>query len=230
MKKIIASAVVAIATLSASQAAVFNGASAGLTAGVLNTNNTFRFNHDVPGVTNGSHKSAAAKGLGSFGIHFDYDRSAANAFYWGLGLDLMFYTGKATKSSAITDATIGVNVPVKMEAKYKWSSEVDARFGYNFCNNVVAYALTGLRFYNKEVKISLNNENFKDKARKHRFAPVLGAGVKAKVTNNLSVGAEYRYAFERKMTDKGDVLGVLSYNAQLKQQSHAVLAKVSYHF
>lgn len=228
MKKIIASAVVAIATLSASQAAVFNGASAGLTVGAHLSRNNARYtvNHSVQGRLL-DEKAKLNRNFGTFGIHFDYDRSAANAFYWGMGLDLMFYSGAKAKKSEADDA-------VQTKIKYNWSSEVDARFGYNFCNNVAAYALAGLRVYNKEIKLIDTDDNSTvEKYKKTRLAPVIGLGTKFKVTNNISLGAEYRFAFEKnhKKTQSLNLGNATAHEkAELRQNSHSILAKVSYHF
>lgn len=205
MKKIIASAVIAAATLSASQAAVFNGASAGLTMGTLtskydNKANTTKFN--------------ASKTFGAYGVHFDYDRSSCNSFYWGLGLDFAIYSGKMQKTSALLN--------LKAKATYSWSSEFDVRLGYNFGNTVAVYGLAGVRLYDKTIKLYNATTNaLLAKESKTRFAPTLGLGAKVKVADKVSVGAEYRYAFERKET-----FGTV----KSKQSSHAVLAKVSYHF
>ena len=212
MKKIIASAVIAAATLSASQAAVFNGASAGLTLGTLTskTKHSYKVNNIY-----GSNK--VNKTFGAYGVHFDYDRSSCNSFYWGLGYDFMLHSGKATKT---------VN-GLKSTVKYSWSSELDARLGYNFGNTVVAYALAGVRLYKKEFNMNARKTVGGITAvatmRKNsaEFAPTLGLGAKVKVSDKISLGAEYRYAFER--TEK---LG----SQKLKNASHAALAKVSYHF
>ena len=213
MKKIIASAVIAAATLSASQAAVFNGASAGLTMGTLITKYDAKLKVANTNVT----LAKMSKALGSYGIHFDYDRSASNAFYWGLGLDFSVYSGKASKT---TD-------DVKTKMSYSWSSELDVRLGYNFCNHVAAYGLAGLRLYKKEFKMidTDDNSTFYKKA-KTRVAPVIGLGTKVKVSDTVSVGAEYRYAFERKETTS--LVGLAS--VKQTQSSHAALVKVSYHF
>ncbi|MBX3457746.1 MAG: porin family protein [Candidatus Paracaedibacteraceae bacterium] len=206
MKKIIASAVIAAATLSASQAAVFNGASAGLTMGTL----TSKFDNKVNGT-----KFNASKTFGSYGIHFDYDRSSSNSFYWGLGLDFAMYSGKMQKTSALLNR--------KLKATYSWSSEFDVRLGYNFCNHVAVYGLAGLRLYDKTIKMFNATTNVQVvKESKTRLAPTLGLGAKVKVSDAVSFGAEYRYAFERKET-----LGTI---AKSKQSSHAALVKVSYHF
>lgn len=214
MKKIIASAVIAAATLSASQAAVFNGASAGLTLGTLIT----KYDAKLKANNTNVRLAKLSKALGSYGVHFDYDRSAANSFYWGLGLDFAMYSGKATKT--IDD--------IKAKMSYSWSSEFDVRLGYNFCNNVAAYGLTGLRLYKKDFKMidTDDNSTFFKKS-KTRLAPVIGLGAKVKVSDKVSVGAEYRYAFERKETT-----ALIGTGASIKetQRSHAVLAKVSYHF
>ncbi|AIK97111.1 outer membrane protein [Candidatus Odyssella acanthamoebae] len=214
MKKIIASAVVAAATLSASQAAVFNGYSAGITAGSFSSQN--RWNHKDNGTTQ---KEKLNKTFGTYGIHFDYDRSAPNAFYWGLGLDAMLFSGKKTH----TDQEEGI----KETLKYTWSSELNARLGYNICNNAAVYGLVGVRAYHKKLKaLDTDDNSVIYKLEKTRLAPVIGAGIKAKVAANISAGVEYRYAFEKKRTWKyAD-----GSKSELKQDSHAVLAKVSYHF
>ncbi len=209
MKKIIVSAVIAAATLSASQAAVFNGASAGLTVGTL----TSKFDNKV-----NSTKFNASKTFGSYGIHFDYDRSSCNSFYWGLGLDFAVYSGKLSKTST--------QVNLKSTATYSWSSEFDVRLGYNFGNTVAVYGLTGLRLYDKTIKFFNATTNAQvAKESKTRLAPTLGLGAKVKVSDKVSLGAEYRYAFKRKETSKAINVSVKS-----KQSSHAALVKVSYHF
>lgn len=213
MKKIIASALIAAATLSASQAAVFNGYSAGLTAGTL----IAKYDAKIKANNTTVDLMKMSKALGSYGVHFDYDRSAANSFYWGLGLDFSIYSGHAKKT----------NKDLKAKMSYSWSSELDTRLGYNFCNNVAAYGLVGLRLYKKTFKLidTDDNSTLYNKT-KTRLAPVIGFGTKVKVSDKVSVGAEYRYAFERKETTS--ILGVASIKET--QSSHAVLAKVSYHF
>lgn len=214
MKKIIASALIAAATLSASQAAVFNGYSAGLTAGVLSakTKHSFKAN-------NITDSTKINKTYGAYGVHFDYDRSASNAFYWGLGLDFLLHSGKGTKTAN----------GLKSSVKYSWSSELDARLGYNFCNNVVAYGLAGVRLakkvsdFNVKKTVGLVTVTARAKKSSAEFAPTLGFGAKVKVSDQISVGAEYRYAFEG--TEK-----TATSNQKIKQSSQAVLAKVSYHF
>ena len=209
MKKIIASAVIAAATLSASQAAVFNGASAGLTLGTL----TSKFDNKIGGT-----KFNASKTFGAYGVHFDYDRSSCNSFYWGLGLDFSLYSGKMQKSFALLNT--------KVKATYSWSSEFDVRLGYNFGNSAVVYGLAGLRLQDKTIKILNATTNvLLAKESKTRLAPTIGLGAKVKVSDKVSVGAEYRYAFERKETLTG-----INHVAKSKQTSHAALAKVSYHF
>lgn len=209
MKKIIASAVIAAATLSASQAAVFNGASAGLTMGTL----TSKFDNKV-----NTTKFNASKTFGSYGVHFDYDRSACNSFYWGLGLDFAMYSGTMKKTSRALN--------LKVKSTYSWSSEFDVRLGYNFGNAAAVYGLAGLRLYDKTIKLFNATTNAQvAKESKTRLAPTLGLGAKVKVSDKVSVGAEYRYAFERKETFK-----TINLTAKSKQHSHAALAKVSYHF
>jgi outer membrane immunogenic protein len=223
MKKIIASAVVAAATLSASQAAVFNGYSAGLSGGSFTSNNRAKLSI----LNNTAAKGKLNKTFATYGIHFDYDRSSANSFYWGLGLDAMFFAGK--KTHTFTNG--------KMSLKYSWTSELDARFGYNICNNAAVYALVGLRAYHKKinysgsVRVAGRTTTTADKMDKTRFAPVIGGGVKAKISANISAGLEYRYAFERedKLKVISNTAGTIA-SSKFKQDAHAVLAKVSYHF
>ncbi len=216
MKKIIASAVIAAATLSASQAAVFNGASAGLTAGTLTSKTKHSFKKDS---VFGSAKFN--KTYGAYGVHFDYDRSAANSFYWGLGLDVLLHSGKSSKTVSGLKSTV----------KYSWSSEFDARFGYNFCNNVVAYGLAGIRLYKKEFNMNTTKTvgatvvKATMKKTGSELAPTLGLGAKVKVSDKISLGAEYRYAFEKDVKSNNN-----GGTQKLKNSSHAVLAKVAYHF
>lgn len=217
MKKIIACAVVVAATLSTSQAAVFNGASVGLSAGTLTSKYTAKTS-----VLGFHAKKSVNNTFGTYGIHFDYDRSHANTFYWGMGLDFMLYSGSKSKNIVDADGDVA-----KLTTKYSWSSELDARFGYNFCNNAIVYGLAGLRLYDKNIKlIDTFDGEVVYKKHKTKVAPVIGAGFKAKVTNNISAGIEYRYAFERE--DKYSVNNIA--HLKVTQDSHAVLAKVSYHF
>lgn len=216
MKKIIASAIVAAATLSASQAAVFNGYSAGLTAGVVSSK--VKHSHKFNNVTE---RNNLNKTYGAYGVHFDYDRSASNSFYWGLGLDFLVASGKKTKTITGQKASV----------KYSWMSELDARLGYNFCNNVAVYGLAGLRLYKKESSFNIRKvsgatiSTSSMKETGTRFAPTLGLGAKVKVSNQISLGAEYRYAFE-----KDEKYNSNQISQKAKNSSHAVLAKVSYHF
>lgn len=214
MKKIITSAVVAAATLSASQAAVFNGASVGLSAGTLTSQNTIK--HTVVGAPN--YTTKLNKTGGSFGVHFDYDRSHSNSFYWGLGVDFMFNSGTAKKQ----DKNF-TNYRYKIQNS--WFSEFDLRLGYNVCNNAIVYGLVGLRLFESKITANVQNRSPLYKKTKTELAPTLGAGFKVKVASNLSAGLEYRYAFEQNTTFKG-----LNFKDKVKQSSHAVLAKVSYHF
>ena len=197
MKKIIASAVIAAATLSASQAAVFNGASAGLTMG---TNTTTFKDKDVDGTTT-NHKT-----IGLYGIHFAYDFSKANSVYFGLGLDVL---SGFTKMKFKEDEG-------KFTVKYRVSSELDAKLGYNICNQTVLYGLVGGKVYNYASKDSDG-----DKSSDTHFAPVIGLGAATKVSEKISAGLEYRYSFDRTTKDE---------DSKFKMRSHAVLAKVSYHF
>lgn len=192
MKKAILSAIAVAATLSTAQAAVFNGPSIGLVGGV----NISKL--EIPANTI---KVSTSKTLGAFGVQFLYDMSKANALYFGLGLDALGYTGSLDLGSR--------------SYKLKFSSQLDARLGYNFCGQTIAYVLAGGRLINHEFKApgESNSET--------RFATVIGAGVATKIADKVSLGLEYRYSFDRDFD-----LGA----AKLKVRSNQVLAKVSYHF
>lgn len=182
-KKIISTAFVSAVAMniSTADAAVFNGFGVGVGAGVTIATAKVK--------QTGFGSSHYSKTNGILQILFEYEKSKANCFYWGLGLDASLYYGK--------------------NKVYKWSDNLDARFGYNFCDRGVVYGLVGMKLYQYK---HLNSV---------RLAPVFGVGGKLKVANNISVGLEYKYAIEKRYS---------RHNVKVDIDSHTILTKVSYHF
>lgn len=212
IKKVITAALVTVAA-SQADAAVFNGFAVGANAGIMHTTNEIK----VANVNwTGKHLD---KTVGVFGIQFDYDKTTTSGFYWGLGLDFDFYTGKYDKK--FTD---GLNT-LDISYKYNWSSEFDVRLGYNFCKQTIVYGLFGVRAYEKKSKVDLNSDPLNHK-NETRGAPVVGLGVKTKLSDKISGGVEYRYAVEKNNKYVYNGVTVLTE----KIDNHSVLARVSYHF
>lgn len=182
-KKIIAAAFISAVgmNISTADAAVFNGFGVGAGAGV--TIATAKAKNPGFGTTHHSQTS------GILQILFEYEKSRANCFYWGLGLDASLYYGK--------------------NKVYKWSDNLDARFGYNFCNRGVVYGLVGMKLYHYRHASGVN------------LAPVFGAGGKLKIAKNVSVGLEYKYAIEKKYRHN---------HSKIDVDSHTILTRVTYHF
>lgn len=174
-------------------------AAALITAAVGSQAEATVFNGFAVGVNAGATQLRDAHGhgkktLGTYGIQFDYEASKSNSLYWGLGLDVSLYSGKSKSHG--------------WSYKYNFSSELDAHLGYNFCNQTVAYGLAGVKLVNSKIS------GYHASKKHTKFAPVIGAGVKTKVTDKVSAGLEYRYAFKN----------------DHKITNHAVLTRISYHF
>lgn len=214
MNKIIAAAVMTTIGLgtTAANAKVFNGFAVGANAGVAIAAGKIK---DGPRFN---------KTYGIYGIQFDYHASKANSFYWGLGLDFNMYSGELKKSAIDDDGNTGI-----FKEKYRWSSEFDGRFGMNFCNKAIVYGLVGAKLYQKshDLKVIIPGlGTAKSSKSEVSLVPVVGTGFQVALGEKMSAGVEYRVSFDQKTTYKIDGEKV----ASKKTQSHAILAKVSYHF
>lgn len=187
MKKIIAAAFITTVGISATtaNAAVFNGFGMGVGAGLTIATAEFKGPY---------HKYTDSEVYGIYQIVFEYEKSRANCFYWGMGLDGSLYFSKNEHIGKL----------------YNWSSELDARFGYNICNRGAIYGIFGLKLYQYKSNNDVN------------LAPVFGAGGKLRITNHISLGLEYKYALEKKYH--------YNHGKTVDLNSHTILTKVSYHF
>ena len=223
------------------EARLFNGASIGGNAGVM-------FSQDRLGKTDIDGISLKFKGknktLGNFGIQGDFEMSRVNALYGALGVSLNFLTNIGSKTSSFTNVNglLGSgNTLNNISLKFKVHQNIVGDFtfagGYNFCDNLVVYALAGFRITTKKYKFTfteiVTDVNFNTttttyvRTKKQEVIPILGAGFKARVTPKISTGFEYKYTYKnkKKYSIKAPVI-----SGKLKSYDHAILARASYHF
>jgi opacity protein-like surface antigen len=206
MKKIIAAALLTTAGIAQVNAGPFNGFGAGLNAGVLMDKNK------APKI-NGLKIKDANKTMAQFGIQFDYIMSKANSIYSHVALVFSMPTSKSTSTT-----NLPTGEKVKATAKNNVKSELQAALGYNFCDDVAVYALAG-------VSVSKKSWHGDIKGSKTQASPVVGAGIKKKITNNLSAGLEYKHEFQ-----PGTRIDNLPNKPKIKSQTNEVLARITYHF
>lgn len=213
MKKIITAAIAAFAVTAQAEAKVFNGFAMGLNAGVLFEENK------IPSFGPLRMKDANNT-LGQFGVQFDYEMSKANGFYGSFGLAFSFPTGKSSSTKHLGLGNI------KVSTQKHVNTELLAALGYNWCDKVVAYGITGFSVAKKhyQVKVSVGpNVLVNSKGSTTITSGILGAGVKTKLSDKISAGIEYKHEFQPNVKIKHT-------NKKFKSSSNEVLARVSYHF
>lgn len=177
---------------------------------------------------------------GFAGVHFDWTKSRANDLLFGFGLNIGYGFGSPTHT-AIEGKNINVKNQysgtgkVELEQKRKLYGELIARLGWNFDNKWTLYGLVAARAQgvDNKGKITGSNitigKNFKGSGSfeledtskvTYGFAP--GAGFDVRINECWSIGAEYKYYFDKNIDS-----GVLS---DLKMRSHNALFRVNYHF
>lgn len=229
-------------TMQDAQARLFNGASIGANAGVM-------FSQDRLGTTNIDGVSVKFKGknktLGDFGIQGDFAMSRPNALYGAVGISVNYLTDIGTRTSGFTNmnALLGSgntlnSISLKLKVKQNVVGDFTFSGGYNFCDNLVVYALAGFRLTTKKYKfiftetITIGNNaptttTYMD-SKKQEAVPILGAGFKARVASKISTGFEYRYAYKNHKKQYHIAAPVIS--GKIKSCDHAILARASYHF
>ncbi len=158
----------------------------------------------------------------AFGVHADWYKTNSNNLLMGYGFGVGYHSGNPSKT---VQETSTVNVQMKQQRKFY--AEVVGRLGWNLGNSAL-YALAAIKGTQIENKTQqLNTNNF---ANKNKFvwgiAPGVGGDVK--INKNWSMGAEYRYFFE-KSGNIASAAPALQINVK-QMRSHNLRARVSYHF
>jgi len=228
----------------------YNGFSAGFDAGMMTANVSFpeQVKKDKKG--NIIEKYSPFDRSFSFqqfpvGVHIDYHMSnfgkhskdPLNDLYLGLGLSSGTSFGNPNKTVLSGKGNLvhgfSLNGNVTLKQKRKFYAELTPRVGFKFNNNSIIYALLSVRHSQLESTLSSTNDirkagnlylakgTYKNKSSRVGVAP--GLGFDTKVGHHWSIGAEYKYFFEKDLKfDKGQV--------KASSGTHNILAKVSYHF
>lgn len=220
MKKILT--LTLLAALSASSAAVaapFNGWAMGLGAGYS------RANTDLAG------KNSTFNQIPLM-VHLEYQKSAPqNVFFaFGVGAGYNFRSQKVSLfSGAGSEGEVTWNGNVDLSQKRKFMAEMALKLGYNF-GSAVFYGILALRGTQVEHTVTVAgtfsdgvttlraNGSIQDKSFIWGVAP--GVGFDVKVAEKWSLGAEYKYFFEKSPTISKEV----------KMRNHSAMLRATYHF
>jgi len=225
----------------------YNGFSAGIEAGMINANVSFpeQVKKDKKGnIIEKYSPFDRSFSLQQFpvGVHVDYHMSGFKKefykdFYLGLGLSAGTSFGNPSKTvlSGKENLKHGFSLDgdVTLKQKRKFYTELTPRFGVKLNNQGIFYVLLSVRHSQLESTLSSTNDIrkagniylakgvYKNKSSRVGVAP--GLGFDAKLGQHWSIGAEYKYFFEKDLKfDDGQV--------KASSGTHNILAKVSYHF
>lgn len=179
------------------------------------------------------------------GVHLNYHMSdfgkhskdPLNDLYVGLGLSAGTSFGNPSKSVLSGKGNLehgfSLDGDVTLKQKRKFYAELTPRVGFKFNNSSIIYALLSVRHSQLESTLSSTNDirkagniylakgTYKNKSSRVGVAP--GLGFDTKLGQHWSIGAEYKYFFEKDLKfDQGQV--------KASSGTHNLLAKVSYHF
>jgi len=179
------------------------------------------------------------------GVHVDYHMSSfgkhskdpLNDLYLGLGLSAGTSFGNPSKSVLSGKGNLehgfSLDGDVTLKQKRKFYAELTPRVGFKFNNNSIIYVLLSVRHSQLESTLSSTNDirkagniylakgTYKNKSSRVGVAP--GLGFDTKLGQHWSIGAEYKYFFEKDLTFADG-------KAKASSGTHNLLAKVSYHF
>lgn len=175
---------------------------------------------------------------GFAGIHFDWTKSKANSFLFGIGFGLGYGFGSSTETIFERAAAVGADTfvgKVEFELKRGFSGEFNTRLGWNFNDKWALYAVLAARA--QSVKITgkvtgnggtvdgdpIRNTNVSSSDVVYGFAP--GVGFDVRINEAWSIGAQYRYFFETSAKAK-----LTGNDKSQKIRAHNALVRVSYHF
>jgi opacity protein-like surface antigen len=176
------------------------------------------------------------------GVHIDYHMSGFQKefykdLYLGLGLSAGTSFGNPSKNVLSGKGNLGhglsLNGDVTLKQRRRFYAELTPKFGVKFNNQGIFYVLLAVRHSQLDSTLSSTNDirkagnlylakgTYKNKSSRVGVAP--GLGFDAKLGQHWSMGAEYKYFFEK---------GLKFADGKIKASSgtHNLLAKVSYHF
>lgn len=231
LNKILLAAASALTLMGAVQAeaAAYNGFSMGATAGW--TSNSVKLSG-----TGTSLDKSLRFNQAPFGLFVQYSKSAPQSVFFGIGLEAGYHFGSAKKNlfeGTIAQNNIAFAGKIELEHKRKFYSEIAAKLGYTFSDSVL-YGLVALRGTQVENTLSANailtengqvviRANGKKSNKDFVFGFGPGVGFDMKINDKWSVGAEYKFMFEK------SVSAALS-KENIKMNSHNLMARLSYHF
>jgi len=225
----------------------YNGFSAGFDAGMITANVSFpeQVKKDKKGnIIEKYSPFDRSFSLQQFSVggHIDYHMSGFKKefykdLYLGLGLSAGTSFGNTSKTVLSGKGNLGhrfsLNGNVTLKQKRKFYAELTPRFGVKFNNHGIFYVLLSVRHSQLENTLSSTNDirkagniylakgTYKNKSSRVGVAP--GLGFDAKLGQHWSIGAEYKYFFEKD-------LKFADGKVKASSGTHNLLAKVSYHF
>jgi len=234
MKKVLLSAVAAVALTTATQAASpFSGFYLGGGIAYNSSKATNKATVTTPALTGTLWNKSGSASNASFLAYLGYGHMFGGGMYLGgefnLGYDTSANFGN-TQNQAL--GLLPANsLTISNRAKGGFSSEISARLGYVFCNKTLVYGKLGYAWHPKTTLQLKNNatgaviasETFK------RDGFILGAGVEHAMTNNWLIRGEYKYNFGRKNT-RSDTNGALNFRDEVKTSGHTLMLGVAYKF
>lgn len=232
MKRIL---LVTALTLGVAQNAIasgsYNGWSAGTSLGWSGTTNKIGFDDpdDQKAYEQAGVKTSAKSNLAVFGLHADWHKTMPNCLYFGFGLGLGTHFG-SSKSTLFDGKIATVQNTVKLTYKRGFYGDLTARLGISV-NKAIVYGLLAIRGTNVKYQLDAvtptTTTTWKTSKMDVGFGPGLGFDIK--VSDKVSVGAEYRCLFEKGM--KIPQVGNSADKTNFKKHiSHNLGARVSYHF
>jgi len=225
----------------------YNGFSAGFDAGMMTANVSF------PEQAKKDQKGNIIEKYSPFdrsfslqyfpvGVHVDYHMSGFKKefykdLYLGLGLSVGTSFGNPSKTVLAGKGNLehgfSLDGDVTLKQKRKFYAELTPRFGVKFDDHGIFYVLLSVRHSQLESTLSSTNDirkagniylakgTYKNTSSRVGVAP--GLGFDTKLGQHWSIGAEYKYFFEKDLKfDQGQV--------KASSGTHNLLAKVSYHF
>lgn len=234
-------------TIQAQSTTSYNGISAGFDTGLMIANASFndQSEKDKKGkITKKNSPFDKSFSLLQFpaGIHIDYHISdLKNDLYKDiyLGLGLNVGTAFGSPSKIVLDGKkklehgFGLKGTVTLKQKRKFYAEITPRLGFKFNNASIIYVLLSVRQSKLESTLTstgditkgrnlhLAKNTYKYKSSRIGVAP--GIGFNTMLGDHWSVGAEYKYFFEKD-------LRFADGKVRASSETHNLLAKVSYHF
>jgi outer membrane immunogenic protein len=237
-----AAASVTGAATAADNAAAWAGPYAGIELGGNFQNNEWKAQsvgpNNVFGVDSAYAKSDLSKAAGRIGGYGGYSLAVAPDVIVGVEADIAGDLGGKKSVAGIPGAAYGLQTPADgISARADWDASIRARAGYVLDPALLLFGTAGVAFEDNEYKASCPSGGLTswcaqpETASKTKTAVgfTLGGGAEARISDNLSLRAEYRYA-DFSSTTVNLFSGYDQVSTKVDPSSHLVILGLTYHF